>query len=262
MCIHLAFLGTGTCNASDRSPSAAAISLGGEVVCIDFGGGAYHRMARLADRRFNYRSISVIMLTHFHVDHVSGLPDLLWGEMWDSRGKREKPLTLVGPGGLENFYRQRLLPFVGGYPLPFEVNLVELAPGEHFKGSGFSAVSRRLDHGEYSTGYLFETGEIRLAVTGDTGYCGALEDLMSAATHGIMEWSIQDHTTFPGHLSAADVAALVEKNLLPPVCFITHMYLPAGVGFEEQVALNRKITGESEVKFVFPRDGDIFALDR
>ncbi|HDP80857.1 MAG TPA: MBL fold metallo-hydrolase [Spirochaetes bacterium] len=261
MDLHLAFLGTGTCNATERNPSALALSAGGEVVCVDFGGGAYHQMARLAHTAFSYREISTILLTHFHMDHVSGLPDLFWGEMWDSGGRREKPLTLAGPPGLEEFYRRRLLPFMGNYTIPFEVRLTELSPGQSFEGGFYTARSRHLDHGEFSTAYLIESGDLRLAVTGDTGPCPELVTLMREATHGVLEWSIQEGSSFPGHLCTDDILSLLEDGCLPPQCFACHLYLPPGRSFEEQAAVNRRITWGGGVEFIFPADRDIFRLD-
>jgi len=88
-------------------------------------------------------------LTHYHVDHISGLPDLLWGEMWDYTGHRTEPLTFVGPKGLKNFYEDRLLPFMGDYPLPFKVELVELHDGDIYEGNGFKLQSNTLAHGDF-----------------------------------------------------------------------------------------------------------------
>ncbi len=258
MAVHLAFLGTGTCCATSRKPSATALSDGNEVLCVDFGGGAYHQIARLGRPLFNYRNISTVFLTHFHVDHISGLPDLLWGEMWDYTGRREDPITLVGPHGLKNFYEQRLLPFLGDYPMPFEVNIVELADGASYAGSFYTMVSYHLEHGEFSTGYLFVCGDARIAFTGDTAYCGNLVRLLGASSLAVMEWSIQDTSRHPGHLSADDVIRLLKEGALPKKMFANHLYLPADTTFEEQVARNRHVVAGFPVEFYFPVDGDVF----
>jgi ribonuclease BN (tRNA processing enzyme) len=260
MSIHLAFLGTGTCNATGRNPSSAAITDGREVLCIDFGGGAYHQIARIGSPLFRYRDITTVFLTHFHVDHVSGLPDLFWGEMWDTAGRRNRPLTLVGPHGLGEFYRRRLLPFIGDHEIPFEVVLAELSDGEVFHGSFYTMQSRRLEHGERSTGYLFKSEGLRCAFTGDTGYCESLEELLRQSDCAVMEWGIQDGTENKSHLSGGDIMKLLKAGVVPGRVFITHMYVPPGTGFDELARRNKKMAEDFPVEFHFPADGRIYPL--
>jgi len=260
MPIKLAFLGTGTCNSTDKNPASLALSNGNDVVLVDIGGGVYHQLSRLDDDSFHYKSISTILITHFHVDHVSGLPDLLWGEMWDQVGRREEPLTIVGPHGLKNFYTNRVLGFMGDYPLPFEVRLVELDHGQSFEGSFFKAVSHHLDHGEFSTGYLFDFGGRKLAVTGDTGYCENLITLLKSSDTAVMEWAITDFNTYPGHISTSDVVKLMKIDAIPGKIHIVHMYPRQGESRESQIAKNREILGEKSVAFAFPDDLDIITL--
>jgi len=259
--LKLAFLGTGTCNATPNNPQSVLFSNGDEMVAVDFGGGAYHQVSRLQDDDFNYRNLTTVILTHFHVDHVSGLPDLLWGEMWDTQGHRTEPLTLVGPHGLENFYRERLLPFVGDYPLPFEVQLVELDDGGNFEGGFFEAWSMKLAHGEYSTGYLFDFAGEKIAVTGDTGYCPELEELLRRSDRAIMEWGIPDlENDYAKHISSEDILTLVKNDVLPEKVYITHMYLKPGLTFGGHVDKLRAMLGEHSARFFFPVDREIITL--
>lgn len=260
MNIELAFLGTGTCNSSERNPASFALSNGSEVVLLDAGGGAYHQLSRLGSPAFSYKNISTIFISHFHVDHISGLPDLLWGEMWDNSGRRENPLIIAGPHGLRNFYNERLMPFMGDYPLPFEIQLVELSHGENFCGSFYTATSHHLEHGEFSTGYLLDFGNHRLAYTGDTGYCEKLVDLIKNADSAIIEWSIPDYSTFPGHLSSSDFTKLIKLGILPEKVYINHMYIPSGTTYELQVKKNREILGDYNERVLFPQDLDIVKI--
>jgi ribonuclease BN (tRNA processing enzyme) len=261
MSIRMAFLGTGTCNSTSRNPSATALSDGSDVVLIDCGGGSYHQMSRLEDGYFRYNSISTVLLTHFHVDHVAGLADLIWGGMWDSRGRRTAPLTIAGPPGVERFISTRLIPFIGDYKIPFEIKPVEIQAGETFSAPFFTARSCRLAHDDASTGYLLRTGTKKIAVTGDTGFCDNLVALLSEADIAVMEWSRSERSDFAGHLSGSDIEKLVKLGALPPEIFITHMYLSPGHSLVDRARENKEFLGENIHRFIFPEDLDVVDIE-
>ena len=258
--VKLAFIGTGTCNATTRKPQALAFSINGEIVCVDFGGGAYHAIAALNDADFNYSAISTIILTHYHVDHVSGLPDLLWGEMWDHTGHRTEPLTIIGPKGLHNFYNNRLLPFMGDYPLPFKVELIELNNGDTFEGNGYSVESVTLAHGDFSSGYRFNFGTRSVAITGDTGYCDALQKLLSSVDCAVIEWGIASDDTYPLHLSSRDIGTLIKNGAWPREVYAVHIYPVIDINFQEQLQKMKALVESLGKTVEFPSDGDILTI--
>ena len=260
MTIKIAFLGTGTCNSTGKNPSSLAISNGDNVILVDAGGGAYHQLSRLDDPYFHYRKLSAIFITHFHTDHVSGLPDILWGEMWDHTQRREEPLTIIGPHGLNNFYNNRVLGFIGDYPLPFEVRCIELDEGASYKDSFFSATSYHLSHGDYSSGYLFDINGCKLAVTGDTGYCENLISLLKSSNFAVMEWSVSDFNTYPGHISSSDIIKLIKLDAIAERMFIVHMYLNRDETMENRITKCRDILEDKSPAFTFPEDRDIITL--
>ncbi|OHD66487.1 MAG: hypothetical protein A2176_03860 [Spirochaetes bacterium RBG_13_51_14] len=257
MTIKLAFLGTGTCNSTQRNPSALAISDEKDVVMIDCGGGSYHQISRLNNKHFKYDAISTVLLTHLHVDHMSGLADLIWGEMWDSRRTRIEPLTIVGPPGLNQFISMRLLPFIGNYDIPFKILTKELLHGEIYTGTFFSARSYTLTHTVSSTGYLLTFGRARLAITGDTGLCPNLVDLLTESDSAVMEWNTRGRSNNKFHISDTDIEHLLNINALPPKVYIIHMCLSCEVSFEDQVKTCIRLVGEYADRFFFPVDMDV-----
>lgn len=74
--------------------------------------------------------MNTLLITHFHADHVSGLPDFLWGEI---AGERRQPLTIAGPDGrAANFPSlPTLLDRLTGSNSPFPT-LSDLATGTPF----------------------------------------------------------------------------------------------------------------------------------
>jgi ribonuclease BN (tRNA processing enzyme) len=133
------------------------------VYSVDFGATALQSLKRLG------RELSAVYFTHLHGDHVAGWPFLLVDAVY--RAKRTAPLTVCGPIGT----RQTLQTLwaacyatAAAEPLPFPLEVREIAPGENVQIAGrtvraFQARHMRPPHVALS---------LRiddLAFTGDTG---------------------------------------------------------------------------------------------
>jgi ribonuclease Z len=93
-----------------------------------------------------------IYLTHFHADHILGLPGLL--KTYDLT-KREQPLTIYGPEGLVDLFRTmgRLIGRLG-----FGLDLVEIEAGDQIDIDGGEIRPFPVEHGVRACGYaLVET---------------------------------------------------------------------------------------------------------
>ena len=97
--------------------------LNGSALVIDCGEGT-----QMALRKSGYspNPIDVICFTHYHGDHISGLPGLL---LTMGNADRTEPLTLVGPKGLERVVSMLR---VVAPELPFSINFVEFT-GDSFE---------------------------------------------------------------------------------------------------------------------------------
>ena len=72
------------------------------------------------------KPIDYILFTHFHADHISGLPGLLL-EMKNS--DRTEPITIAGPKGVEKVVNSlRII----ANELPFDINFIELNDNDGF----------------------------------------------------------------------------------------------------------------------------------
>ena len=88
-----------------------------------------------------------IFLTHFHADHVLGLPGML--KTYALR-QREEDLLIHGPLGLKRLY-EFLSPVIGR--LPFMVRLIELEPNEELLRNGYRIAAFAVHHTRSSLGY-------------------------------------------------------------------------------------------------------------
>src|SRR5438552_14797704 len=144
MDLDVLFLGTaGAVPTALRGPSAHLVRRGGERILLDGGEGTQRQMlqssAGLAD-------IDSALITHFHADHVLGLPGLL---KTLSLRSREAPLTIYGPRGLRGLITS--LDRVIGR-LTFELTLTELRAGDTVARDGYRIEPFATDHHVASLG--------------------------------------------------------------------------------------------------------------
>jgi ribonuclease Z len=136
--LELLFLGTaGSVPTPTRAPSATLIRCDGDRLLVDCGEGTQRQLLRSS---VGLCDLDAIFLTHFHGDHVFGLPGLL--KTYALRG-REPGLCIYGPPGLGETFAL-LAPLVGR--LPFPLDLVEVSVGESIAFEGYRVESHRTLH--------------------------------------------------------------------------------------------------------------------
>jgi ribonuclease Z len=144
MDLSVIFLGTGgSVPSARRSTASVLVARGGERLMFDCGEGTQRQM----QRSLGLTQVDEVYLTHFHADHVLGLPGLL--KTYDLTDRRE-PLTIYGPPGLRDLFATlgRLVGRLG-----YELDLVELGPGEAVPHAGYEVRPYRTEHTESSCGY-------------------------------------------------------------------------------------------------------------
>lgn len=89
----------------------------GSSLLIDCGEGT---QIAIKEQGWSFNPIDVICFTHFHADHISGLPGLL---LTMGNADRKDPVTMIGPKGLEKVVSALR---VIAPELPFEIKFIEL----------------------------------------------------------------------------------------------------------------------------------------
>ena len=113
MDLDVVFLGTaGSTPTARRAPAATLIRRGGDRILLDCGEGTQRQLLR---SQIGLVDLDVMLFSHYHADHVLGLPGLL--KTYDLRG-REQGLELYGPSGLGDLLTV-FAPIIGrlGFPL-------------------------------------------------------------------------------------------------------------------------------------------------
>ena len=120
----------------------------GSNLLIDCGEGTQIAMREAG---LSPRHIDVICFTHYHGDHVAGLPGLLLGM---GNADRTEPLMLVGPKGLTRVVNALR---VIAPELPFELEFKELsAPEEVVELNGYNITAFRVNHNVTCYGYTID----------------------------------------------------------------------------------------------------------
>ncbi len=125
--------------------TACMTRLNGSSLLIDCGEGT---QIAIRQKGWSFHPIDVICFTHYHGDHISGLPGLLLSM---GNAERTQPVTLIGPKGLERVVTALR---VIAPELPFELNYVELTqPCETIKINDYVIEAFRVNHNVLCYGY-------------------------------------------------------------------------------------------------------------
>ena len=120
----------------------------GSSLLIDCGEGT---QVAIKEKGWSFKPIDVICFTHYHGDHISGLPGLL---LTMGNADRTEPLTLIGPKGLERVVNALR---VIAPELPFELKFIEITqPEETFELNGYRLKAFRVNHNVTCYGYTLE----------------------------------------------------------------------------------------------------------
>lgn len=219
--MQLTILGSGVCVPDGRRyQSGYLLETGANRLLFDLGAGV---LQRLAESGADYLEIDAICLSHLHCDHSCDLVPFLFGSNYHPTRRREKPLTLIGPPGTEEWLGRLQHAWhdwieardfglqiheIGKEPLSLGNDRLCALPVAHSRG----AVGYRLQDSE---GHVF-------AYSGDSGNCDALVELGRDADLFLLECAFPDQAT-ESHLDARSagriaVAAGCRRLLL------THVY--------------------------------------
>ena len=128
--------------------TALLVRYNGSSLLIDCGEGTQIAMK---ERGWSFKPIDVICFTHYHGDHISGLPGLL---LTMGNADRTEPLTMIGPKGLEKVVNNLR---VIAPELPFEIKYVEIrGPQQEFVLNGYRLKAFRVNHNVLCYGYTME----------------------------------------------------------------------------------------------------------
>ncbi len=145
--VDVCLLGTGgMMPLPGRYLTSLLIASQGKMILIDCGEGTQVTLKMCG---WGFKAIEAICFTHFHADHIAGLPGML---LTIANSGKTTPLTIIGPIGLETVVNG--LRVVAPH-LPFEIIFIEVSndKADSFDIHGFKIDTLPLEHGMTCVGY-------------------------------------------------------------------------------------------------------------
>ncbi len=122
----------------ERFLTSMICRLEGRLLLVDCGEGTQVTLRQL---KYGFKKIDVICFTHYHADHIAGLPGLL---LSIGNSNREEDITLIGPKGLKEIVGSLLIIC---NELPFNINYIEIEDdAKSIEISGFTIETKQVEH--------------------------------------------------------------------------------------------------------------------
>jgi ribonuclease BN (tRNA processing enzyme) len=191
---------------------------------IDCGASSLVGMNKLGIDR---NAVSTILITHFHADHVGGVPFFILEANYVL--KRKTALTIAGPPGLKARYAEMMesaYPGTANLQLSFPLTLREVEIGKRNEIDNMKVTPFRVVHDERAgpcLGYRCEVEGKTVAYSGDTQWTDAVIDIGRNADLFICEAYTRDKP-----INTHMALSALEKHLgeiKPKRLILTHMGL-------------------------------------
>jgi ribonuclease Z len=146
--IKINFLGTSAQIPSvKRNHSAILLTYEGENILVDCGEGTQRQFRKAG---INPGKVTRLLITHWHSDHILGIPGLLSTLALSGYCKK---LYIYGPKGTREFMRDLLHMF--NFQKKYEIVVEETNGGKFFETPDFYLESERMQHGIPTNAYSF-----------------------------------------------------------------------------------------------------------
>jgi ribonuclease Z len=243
--IEVTLLGTGSPIPDPRRAGPSTlVRAGGQTFLVDCGRGVLQRAAAVG---VSATSLTALLLTHLHSDHITDLGDVLISRWVGNFAADPTPLPIIGPPGTAEVveYTLKALQFDIGYRIahhadltaPPPVEVEEVTDGVVWGRDGVRIVVAPTDHRpvEPTVGFRVEHGGASVVLAGDTVPCRSLDELAAGAgalVHTVIRKDLIDPMPMQrirdicDYHSSVEQAAATAARAGVGILILTH-YVPA-----------------------------------
>jgi ribonuclease BN (tRNA processing enzyme) len=189
---------------------------------IDCGASSLIALNKLA---INTNDIDVVFVTHFHGDHVGGVPFFLLDANYVT--KRQRALTIAGPPSLKSRFPEIMevgFPGTKGLAFQFPLQLMELDIGKRNQVGGLRVTPFHVLHDDRAgpcLGFRFEAEGKVIAYSGDSEWTDTLVNIGYEADLFICEAFTRDKPV-PTHMALSSLERHLGR-IRPQRLILTHM---------------------------------------
>lgn len=146
--MKVTFLGTGSMvPTKERNHTAILVSYKTEKILVDCGEGT-QKQFRIA--KISPVKLTKILITHWHGDHVIGLPGLI---QTLEKSEYSKTLEIYGPKGTKKYFKNMFKGFI--FKQRIKIKIHEIEQEKFFENENFEIHSIKLEHSCPCLGYSF-----------------------------------------------------------------------------------------------------------
>ncbi len=230
----------------DRFGPATLVEVGGQELLFDVGRGATQRLVQM---NIALSAIDAVFLTHFHHDHLVGLPDI-WMTGWlpPPFGRRSVPFEVWGPTGTASLLKNLEEAFVLNTriripdellsPAGIEMVAHEFdADGVIYEKDGVKVTAFAVDHGDLikpAYGYRIDYDDRAVVISGDTRFDRNLIAAAKGADLIVHEVALasdellassEQFRRIVAHHTTPEEAGIVFAEVAPKLAVYTHLVM-------------------------------------
>ena len=230
----------------DRFGPATLVEVGGQELLFDVGRGTTQRLVQL---NIALSAIDAVFLTHFHHDHLVGLPDL-WMTGWipPPFGRRSVPFEVWGPTGTASLLKNLEEAFVLNTSIRIPDELLSPAgiemvahefdtDGVIYEKDGVKVTAFAVDHGDLikpAYGYRVDYDDRAVVISGDTRFDRNLIAAAKGADLIVHEVALasdellassEQFRRIVAHHTTPEEAGIVFTEVAPKLAVYTHLVI-------------------------------------
>ena len=230
----------------DRFGPATLVEVGGQELLFDVGRGATQRLVQM---NIALSAIDAVFLTHFHHDHLVGLPDI-WMTGWipPPFGRRSVPFEVWGPTGTASLLKNLEEAFVLNTTIripdellsPAGIEMVAHefdADGVIYEKDGVKVTAFAVDHGDLikpAYGYRIDYDDRAVVISGDTRFDRNLIAAAKGADLIVHEVALasdellassEQFRRIVAHHTTPEEAGIVFAEVAPKLAVYTHLVM-------------------------------------